>query len=282
MEKLKNVKAICVDTNGDYICDFTPGKVYERVNGALIDNNGYPWTIPVRSDDPTEWFKHYDEYVKFKSIGVSKFKVGDRVTYILHTVYGPDEHLSGTVIGVNFDATKTNYYEYLVEFDKSFTCGHDGLGLKGYPKGKHGHCWYCVDSDLQHQTECAVEVNEPKRMATVYDLRRMCAYYRESNIRACRECPLYDIDCDPTTMNHHGCNLDELNNRVLKWCDEHPRKTRQSELMKTYPNMTLDVDGVISLCPGEFDTTCQGPDGFCSKMDSCHECRKKYWSEEVE
>lgn len=70
---------------------------------------------------------------------------------------------------------------------------------------------------------------------------------------------------------------------LQKWSDEHSPKTRQSELLKMFPNINRwrDERGelYIDFCPKSFDSTFR-----CRKDDSgrCLACMKEYWSEEVE
>lgn len=70
---------------------------------------------------------------------------------------------------------------------------------------------------------------------------------------------------------------------VEKWAQEHPRKTRQSEFLKLFPNARIAVDGCIGgICPSDLDTefVCpmqkRGSDYAC-----CPECRRVYWHAEV-
>lgn len=70
---------------------------------------------------------------------------------------------------------------------------------------------------------------------------------------------------------------------VAKWAKDHPRKTRQSELLKMFPNARIAVDGCIGgICPSDLDTefVCpmqkRGSDYAC-----CPECRRVYWHAEV-
>ena len=70
---------------------------------------------------------------------------------------------------------------------------------------------------------------------------------------------------------------------VAKWAKEHPRKTRQSEFLKMFPNARIAVDGCIGgICPSDLDTefVCpmqkRGSDYAC-----CPECRRVYWHAEV-
>lgn len=68
---------------------------------------------------------------------------------------------------------------------------------------------------------------------------------------------------------------------VEKWSKEHPRKTRQSELLKIFPNARR-WDNFIDLCPQmieKFD--CPQKHGM-DNWKSCAECKGQYWNEEVE
>lgn len=79
---------------------------------------------------------------------------------------------------------------------------------------------------------------------------------------------------------------------LQKWSDEHPKKTRQSEFLKMFPNAVLiardwlqyhsntkDDCPVIDICPHKVDTTLEVD---CKDVRSCYVCRKEYWQAEVE
>lgn len=71
-------------------------------------------------------------------------------------------------------------------------------------------------------------------------------------------------------------DIDDANKKILDWCKTHPVKTRQSKLLKIIPTARIDEYGVAKCKPCEIDDniTCNGRD--------CTQCRKEYWSEEVE
>lgn len=79
-----------------------------------------------------------------------------------------------------------------------------------------------------------------KRIATIYDYARMCKRMR------CEECPLSDCN------NGHDCgcgaymqsHIDEANEIILKWCDEHPVKTYKQDFLEKFPKVRLGADGV--------------------------------------
>lgn len=107
--------------------------------------------------------------------------------------------------------------------------------------------------------------------------KRMCDYYV-----ACSLCPAGQCK---------GCaSLDEIPNVVPiveQWAKEHPVKTRQSELLKLFPNTKIDNAGTLCICPINFDPeTYKGENKcFCiHKCDDiqCDECRRDFWLKEIE
>lgn len=64
-----------------------------------------------------------------------------------------------------------------------------------------------------------------------------------------------------------------------EWCKEHPAKTRQSEFLKEWPDTYLDGYGVVSIAPCMISKDHQ--DMNCDTSD-CADCRKAFWSQEVE
>lgn len=70
---------------------------------------------------------------------------------------------------------------------------------------------------------------------------------------------------------------------VERWTKDHPRKTRQSELLKLFPRVSMTADDVIAFCPESMDSAFVCPIKERDHYDpECGECRKKYWLEEVE
>ena len=62
---------------------------------------------------------------------------------------------------------------------------------------------------------------------------------------------------------------------VEKWAAERPKKTRQSEFLKMFPNATpFHIDPCNVDADMAIDSKC--------RRKSCIECREEYWSEEVE
>lgn len=68
---------------------------------------------------------------------------------------------------------------------------------------------------------------------------------------------------------------------VERWAKEHPRKTRQSKLLKLFPRAEKGADGIVQFCPQELDSSLPCPQCQLGRSN-CDDCRKKYWLEEVD
>lgn len=99
---------------------------------------------------------------------------------------------------------------------------------------------------------------------------RMC----RSFIGRCDDCPADKINCcDTFDWN------EEIVSIVDKWSKENPRKTRQSEFLKLFPEANVDGDGCLTLIPCQFY---QNMYSECDNRYKCAECRRKFWNQEVE
>ena len=110
-----------------------------------------------------------------------------------------------------------------------------------------------------------------KEKATIYDYARMCKFYD-----SCNDCPLF-LKCGTLIAEE----TDEANEIILKWCEEHPAKTRQSEFLKMFPNAGI-YKGAISICPYTIDCDydCKNKENYVDF--DCTGCKKEYWLAEVE
>lgn len=110
---------------------------------------------------------------------------------------------------------------------------------------------------------------------------RMCKALRSH----CEECGLSytnnktDLVCADFIQRHP----EEAVAIVEKWAKEHPRKTRQSEFLKLFPNARIAPDGCIGggCCPSDLDTTYVCPMQKSPYRSGCPECRRAYWRAEV-
>lgn len=105
---------------------------------------------------------------------------------------------------------------------------------------------------------------------------RMCNEHR------CRNCPLGKAGDEQYYSSCRECeeeHPEEAVEVVKKWSAEHPKKTRQTEFLKMFPNATI-VDGMLEINPCHVDYKFN-PQKGCGDS-SCIDCRKEYWNEEVE
>lgn len=116
-----------------------------------------------------------------------------------------------------------------------------------------------------------------KEKATIFDYMRVC-----KNQKSCGTCPLngrangMNVAC----VTLIRCYPYKANEIILKWCEEHPIKTRQSEFLKMFPNARkVNNTGMLSICPNIVDTTFSK--SFCESR-SCLDCYKNYWLAEVD
>ena len=110
------------------------------------------------------------------------------------------------------------------------------------------------------------------------------AFGRFCNNYLCGDnCPLID-SCDDESDDGYVRKVQI----VEQWVKEHPVKTRQSELLKLFPNTKIDDDtGTLCMCPMNFNPeTYKDKDKcFCIHMHDdthCAECRHDFWLKEIE
>ena len=105
----------------------------------------------------------------------------------------------------------------------------------------------------------------------IRERNRMCRSFGGS----CNGCPAdKNICCSAFAWQ------EELVIIVEKWSKENPRKTRQSIFLEQYPNAKC-VDGVILFCPKLIDTCSTCPIDANIDID-CPDCRREFWTQEVE
>ena len=107
------------------------------------------------------------------------------------------------------------------------------------------------------------------------EAKRMC-----DTVGDCRECPLNSsntvIPCKLVRDNWELTNPEKIVAIVEKWAAEHPKKTRQSEFLKMFPNARIRGD-VLEIRPYDTDDNIE-----CTDRDErCYECYRKYWLAEV-
>lgn len=115
----------------------------------------------------------------------------------------------------------------------------------------------------------------------IKERKRMC------NGLPCATCPLFAVHqleylpaCKEWCMDHPEASVTV----VEKWAEEHPRKTLLSELLKRWPAVKKDHNGIPLIYPCIANTIqYKSRLGGCEKRGGyCEECRKEYWLQEVE
>lgn len=105
------------------------------------------------------------------------------------------------------------------------------------------------------------------------ELHRMC-----SKQCSCDDCEFTQVRA---TCDHLGLESPEKAVEIVEnWVKAHPVRTRQSVFLEQYPNARLDDDNVLVICPRSIEQN--GCDKFDDHILMCSDCRRKYWSEEVQ
>lgn len=101
---------------------------------------------------------------------------------------------------------------------------------------------------------------------------RMCKTYNDDG---CTKCPAYKYRCGEEfdAQEEDGVSI------VEQWAKEHPVKTRQSELLKLFPETEM-IDDYICICPSRFVEGYREPAQNCN-MD-CEKCKRDFWLKEIE
>lgn len=70
---------------------------------------------------------------------------------------------------------------------------------------------------------------------------------------------------------------------VEEWSAAHPRKTRQSEFLKQWPEARVDENGLLTICPSTLSASHRSPSGGCIDPSKwCVDCYREFWMQEVE
>lgn len=106
---------------------------------------------------------------------------------------------------------------------------------------------------------------------------RMCDKYKYSSDHTCSVCPCHSKrnGAGEICISLRKTDPAKYVEIVEKWSADHPKKTRQIELLKAFPNAEIE-NGVAVACPKSLDQNVN-----CEPLN-CDECTRKYWLEEVE
>lgn len=80
---------------------------------------------------------------------------------------------------------------------------------------------------------------------------------------------------------YRDVDAERLAGAVEAWSASHPRKTRQCVFLEQWPEAEIDNLGILMVCPKRVSTDCRNRYGNCSKR-LCYDCRREFWSQEVE
>lgn len=113
----------------------------------------------------------------------------------------------------------------------------------------------------------------------VKEYLRMC-----TKVDECEDCPVCKTDfCTVPAKERSQESAEEIVELVEEWSAAHPRKTRQSVFLEQYPEARIDDNGVLDVCPAPIFHSHRGDGGGCIDYHrSCHDCRREFWTQEVE
>lgn len=115
----------------------------------------------------------------------------------------------------------------------------------------------------------------------IEERNRMCRHFDNG----CDGCPASNTHCENELLYCAVGQESTMDAKaqiaiVEKWSKENPRKTRQSEFLKLFPDAdTCMPEGCLTLNPCQFY---QKMYTECDNKYKCAECRRKFWNQEVE
>lgn len=113
----------------------------------------------------------------------------------------------------------------------------------------------------------------------VRELKGMCkSYYDEEKGYCSDNCPVKNLDC--MSLDQMEEDIERIVKVVENWSYENNRKTRQDLILEQWPNAEICNDNVLSACPKVFDSNfvCH----FDFEHNTCNDCRRDFWLEEVD
>lgn len=115
----------------------------------------------------------------------------------------------------------------------------------------------------------------------IEERNRMC----ESFDAVCTGCPAFNV-CEASVC----CAVDPQSAMdasaqlaiVEQWSATHPVKTRQSVFLEQWPEVEIDVNGVVQLCPMTISASHRDSKGECRNPEKlCRDCRREFWMQEI-
>lgn len=76
---------------------------------------------------------------------------------------------------------------------------------------------------------------------------------------------------------------EEVVAEVEEWAKMNPIKTRQTEILKMFPEAYVSANGSLYLCPASVSAAHRDENGNCKVRGlKCADCRREFWCQEVE
>lgn len=112
---------------------------------------------------------------------------------------------------------------------------------------------------------------------------RMCKSFGVS----CQGCPAFGAGEDVLCCAVEKESPLDATSRIAiveEWSITHPRKTRQSELLKIFPDAVIDANtGAVLICPATISNSYRDEEGICKQIGVyCCDCQSRFWFEEIE
>ena len=102
----------------------------------------------------------------------------------------------------------------------------------------------------------------------IKELGRMCDAHEH-----CESCPAKECECQLLENMVENTRIVSI---VEKWSAAHPRKTRQSEFLKLFPDANLST-GTVNVCPNSlYEGKCD-----CTRYQNCLSCKREFWMQEA-
>lgn len=80
-----------------------------------------------------------------------------------------------------------------------------------------------------------------------------------------------------------GVDAAKIVKNTEEWSAARPRKTRQDVFLEQHPETVLDSYGVPQFCPTSISAAHRDSNGACKNPERrCRDCRKEFWSKEIE
>lgn len=112
----------------------------------------------------------------------------------------------------------------------------------------------------------------------IEERKRMCEAHA-----GCPGCPAFrGVDSCIFSVNTSASSSEQVE-LVEDWSIAHPRKTRQSVFLEQWTQARLDDNGCLYICPADVSANYRDESGGCAVVDVlCPDCRREFWTQEIE